>query len=338
MNKLNKTVRKSGISAFFSLFLLMLLLLFVYHIITVFGLSYFFTQNDISLGSIGEDNTYAKARFDTARMIKAGGENEDAIFAVLCPDGRSSFLLKTTEQKALKINKTLEKGKTVKLRGKAYITDEETHNKYLPFFVQYGYETNLIRNNYFVDMSFADFWKQHPIINSLTLILLLLIIFFMIRGLMYGSYGSMKKNARKFGYDIEDIAKDFETAEKYGSLNVGQKYFIITKNPISAVSGDDTVLAYIHHVVEKVSFNFIPFMKHNLYSLILVDKKGKEYEIRYPNEAKAAEALAAVSKFGHITTSTTDEFRNSARSSVKPFVQRAEDKKKEIAELTDKQD
>ena len=333
MKKLDKIIRKGGIGTFFSLFLLMFIILLFYHIITVFGLNYFLTQTDLSLGPAGESPTYAKAHFDTARMISAGSESENAYFAVLCPDGRSSFLLKADEKTAEKINKKLESGKTIDLRGTSTALDEAEKNKYLPYFIQYGYEVNLIRNNVFSPLSFTAYWKLHPIINSLTAVILLLIIFFMIRSLMYGSYGNIKRNCRKFGYELEDIGNDFETAEKYGRLSIGKKYFIVTQKPVNAVAADDVVLAYIHHTVEKVSFNFIPVFKQNLFSIVLTDKKGREYEISYPSEVKASEALTAISRFGHITTSTTDEYRNSARASIRSFVELSEDKKKEQEKL-----
>ena len=333
MNKLDKLIRKGGVSTFFSLIFLLLIILLSYHIVTLFGLNYFLTQNDLSLGSIGENNAYAKVHFDTARMINAGSDTENAYFAVLCPDGRSSFLLETDAASAEKINKKLEKGKTLSFRGTVTTLDEKTKNKYLPFFVQYGYETNLIRNNVFSPLSFVGYWKLHPILNSLTAVILLAVIFFMIRALMYGNYGSLKKNMRKFDYEFEDISSDFETAEKFGGIRIGKKYLIITKSPIAAIAADDVVLAYIHHVVEKFSYNFIPILKHNLFSVVIMDKKGGEYEVRCSNENKANETLLAISRFGHITTSTTDEYRNSARSSIKQFVELAEEKKKEQIKL-----
>lgn len=328
MKKLDKIIRKGGIGTFFSLFIPMLAILLIYHLISGFGLSYYFTQKDLSLGAVGDSSTYAKVHFDTARMISAGSDTESAYFAVLCPDGRSSFLLETDEDSAEKINKRLEKGKTVKLRGTAEKLDEKTKNKYLPFFVQYGYEINLIRNSTFKPLGFTAFWGLHPILNSLTAVILLMIVFLMLRGLMYGSYGHIKKNMRKFGYELEDISNDFETAEKFGRLSIGKKYFILTKKPINAVAADDVVLAYIHHVVEKTSA-----IKRSVYSVILTDKKGREYDVRYPSEAKANEALLAISKFGHITTSTTDEYRNSARTSIKTFTELAESKKKQQENL-----
>ncbi|MBQ9518303.1 MAG: hypothetical protein IJR59_00210 [Firmicutes bacterium] len=328
MNKLDKIIRKSGIVLFFSLLLFFLVTLISDHILSGFGLGYCFTGKDLSLGPIGESRTYAKASFNTARMINAGSETENAVFAVLCPDGRSSFLLETTEENAKKINSRLEKGKTVKIRGEVRSLDTATKESYLPFFKQYGYEEGLIRENIFTQLTFGQFWALHPILNSLLCVIVLLIIFFMIRSLMYGSYGHINKNIRKYGYDLDDISNDFETAEKFGSLCVGKKYFVITKSPINAVATDDVVLAYIHHTVEKLTYRFIPLIKQKLYFLVLTDKKGKEYEIQYLTEKRAYEALMAVSRFGHITTSTTDEYRNSARTSIKRFVELSDEKKR----------
>ncbi len=330
MNKLEKTIRKSGIGVFFSLLLIIAAVLIVYHILSGFGLSYYFAQKNLSLGPIGETRTYAKANFDTARMINAGSDIDNAVFAVLCPDGRSSFLLETSEENAQKINSRLDKGKTVKIRGEVRKIDEATKVKYLPFFKQYGYEQGLIRDNVFTQLNFVQFWSLHPILNSLTCLILLLIVLFMIRSLMYGSYGRIRKNMRKYGYELDDIAADFETAEKFGGISVGKKYFILTKKPINAVAADDTVLAYICHTVEKSS------VKSSPYTSVLTDKKGREYETRFSSEAKAQEALAAVSRFGHITTSTTDEYKNSARTSIRQFVELSEQKKKEQAKLSEK--
>ncbi len=319
--KFNAMVRRKGMIKALLLILLLAGVLILYHIITIFGLSYFFTKTDLSLGEAGLGSRYAKAHFTSARMINPGRNGENAVFAVLCPDGRSSFILETAPDYTEKMNKALDKGKTVKVRGFVTALDETKKAEYVPYLKQYGYEPELLRGNVLTMLTFGKYYALHPIINSLTIIILLMILFFILRSLMYGSFGKLKANARKFGYELEDIKKDFESAAKYGGLSIGKKYFYITKGAANAVSANDTVLAYIHHEVEN---------KKDQYSLVLVDKKGREYEIPYSNENKASEALMAISKFAHITTSTTDEYRNKARTSIKTFVESAEERKKEL--------
>ena len=304
--------------------------LIVYHLITFFGLSYFFTGKNLSLGPIGENRAYAKAHFDMARMIAPGREDEPAVFAVLCPDKRSSFILLTTAEGTQKINKKLENGKTVNVRGTVTPLDEDTRTKYTPYLRQYGYELSLLRGDIMTQMTFSQYYAQHKIINSITLIILLLILFFLLRSLMYGSYGKLKANARKFGYELDDIKKDFETAEKFGKTSVGSKYIYVTKAPITAVAGDDAVLAYLHCTTDTKSSKTL---KRGKYSVVIVDRKGREYEIPYPSEAKAMEALAAIGRFSHITMSYTDEHRNKVRTSLKTYVEMAENKKQDNKKL-----
>ena len=182
-------------------------------------------------------------------------------------------------------------------------------------------------------MTLGEYLALHPIINAITGIILLLILFFIIRSLLYGSYGSIKANARKFGYELDDIKDDFELSEKFGKISIGKKYIYITKSPVSAVAADDVILAYIHHVVEGASAK----LKQTLYSIVMVDRKGKEYEVRCGNENKANEALLAIGRFGHITISPDDEYRNSVRTSLKSFVERADEKKRELVDLKEKE-
>ena len=319
--KFNAMVRRKGIVTAFLLIVLLAVVLVIYHIITIFGLSYFFAKNDLALGEASLGSRYAKAHFDTARMINPGRDGGNAVFAVLCPDGRSSFILETSRGYTEKLTKKLDKGKMIKVRGLVTALDENKKTEYTPYLKQYGYEPGLLRGSVLTMLTFGEFYALHPIINSLTIIILLIILFFILRSLMYGNFGKLKANARKFGYELEDIKKDFESASKYGGLSIGKKYFYITKGAANAVSADDTVLAYIHHEVEN---------KKDQYSLVLVDIKCREYEIPYSNENKASETLMAISKFAHITTSTTDEYRNKARTSIKTFVESAEERKKEL--------
>ena len=295
MTRLDKQIHKGGFSVALSLTAVLLAALLVYHLITGFGLSYFYTAKNIGTENFSKGGAYARATVTEAYSVRRDTVGE--YYICPCPDGRSTFILLVPTKYTDGFNKKITKGKTVKVKGQLTLLEESDKAAYLNMAqrIGHGYETGLIRSCRLDYMKFGDFFNKHVIINSIMCFISIMLLVFIIRFLVFGSSGRLQKSIRKYDYDLDSIRKDFEDAEKFGDLFIGSR-FIVSCDPLDVFAADDIKSAYKKAEPSK-------YLKTKIHYVVLKATDGTERAVNCGSEKKAQGALEALQKFSYITIS-----------------------------------
>jgi hypothetical protein len=128
----------------------------------------------------------------------------------------------------------------------------------------------------------------------------IMLLLFIIRYTVLGAVGNLCKSAKKRDYDLDNIKRDFENAEKFGDLFVGNR-FVVRKSPLDVFAADEIKTAYKKTELTKLSEK-LPFKTKKHY-VVIEPIDGKGWKVDCGSEKKAQAALEALEKFSYITIS-----------------------------------